>query len=81
MERFGHPIGRWRLSVKVGDLVRYKNKVPSYKWSCWTAVVVEKVIRASPLGPATEYVRVIWQQDTDSTGLIRANLMEVANAS
>ena len=67
--------------MKVGDLVRYKNKVPSYKWSCWTAVVVEKVIKDSPLGPSAEYVRVIWQQDTDSTGLIRANLMEVANAS
>ena len=65
--------------MEVGDLVRYTRKDPSYKWSYWTAVVVEKVIKKPPYGSPTEYVRVIWQQDTGSTGLIRASLMEVVN--
>ena len=65
--------------MKVGDLVRYINEDPSYRWSRWIATVVEKVIKDSPYGVSTEYVRVIWQQDTDSTGLIRANLMEVVS--
>tara|TARA_B100000809_G_C14749778_1_gene391694 strand:- start:311 stop:517 length:207 start_codon:yes stop_codon:yes gene_type:complete len=67
--------------VKVGDLVRYINEDPSYRWSLWIATVVEKVIKDSPYGVSTEYVRVIWQQDTDVTGLIRASLMEVVNES
>lgn len=67
--------------MKVGDLVRYINEDPSYRWSLWIATVVEKVIKDSPYGVSTEYVRVIWQQDTDVTGLIRANLMEVVNES
>ena len=65
--------------MEVGDLVRYTRKDPSYKWSYWTAVVVEKVIKEPPYGSPTEYVRVIWQQDTTNTGLIRASLMEVVN--
>ncbi len=67
--------------MKVGDLVRYINEDPSYRWSLWIATVVEKVIKDSPYGVSTEYVRVIWQQDTDVTGLIRASLMEVVNES
>jgi len=63
--------------VKVGDLVRYINEDPSYKWSRWTGIVIEKVIKKPPYGASTEYARVIWQQDTGSTGLIRASLMEV----
>ena len=69
--------------MEVGDLVRYTRKDPSYKWSYWTAVVVEKIIKkplpANPIGSPTEYVRVVWQQDTTNTGLIRASLMEVVN--
>ena len=67
--------------MKVGDLVRYISQDPSYRWSLWIATVVEKVIKDSPYGVSTEYVRVIWQQDTDVTGLIRASLMEVVNES
>jgi hypothetical protein len=66
--------------VKVGDLVRYKDKEPSYKWSYWTGIVVEVFV------PEWEtididYIKVIWNQDPSESGLIRANLMEVVNES
>ena len=66
--------------MKIGDLVRYKNKVHSYKWSCWTAVVVEVFV------PEWEtididYVKVVWNQDPSESGIIRANLMEVVSES
>ena len=63
--------------MKVGDLVRYINEDPSYKYSYWTAVVVKKIVKDSPYGVPTEYVKVIWQQDINSSGVIRAKLMEV----
>ena len=67
--------------MKVGDLVRYINEDPSYKYSHWTAIVVKKIVRDSPYGASTEYVKVIWQQDTNITGLIRVKLMEVVGES
>ena len=66
--------------MKIGDLVRYKNKVSSYKWSCWTGIVVEVFI------PGWEtididYIKVVWNQDPSESGIIRANLMEVVSES
>ena len=66
--------------MKIGDLVRYKDKVSSYKWSCWTGIVVEVFI------PGWEtididYIKVIWNQDPSESGIIRANLMEVVSES
>ena len=67
--------------MKVGDLVRYINEDPLYKYSHWTAIVVKKIVKDSPYGDSTEYVKVIWQQDINSSGVIRAKLMEVVNES
>lgn len=66
--------------MKIGDLVRYKDKVSSYKWSCWTGIVVEVFI------PGWEtididYIKVIWNQDPSESGIIRSNLMEVISES
>lgn len=63
--------------MKVGDLVRYINEDPLYKYSHWTAIVVKKIVKDSPYGDSTEYVKVVWQQDINSSGVIRAKLMEV----
>ena len=63
--------------MKVGDLVRYINEDPSYRWSRWRAIVVKKIVKDSPYGASTEYVKVVWQQDINSSGVIRAKLMEV----
>ena len=67
--------------MKVGDLVRYINEDPAYKYSHWTAIVVKKIVKDSPYGVSTEYVKVVWQQDINSSGVIRAKLMEVVNES
>lgn len=63
--------------MKIGDLVRYINEDPLYKYSHWTAIVVKKIVKDSPYGDSTEYVKVVWQQDINSSGVIRAKLMEV----
>ena len=63
--------------MKIGDLVRYINEDPLYKYSHWTAIVVKKIVKDSPYGVSTEYVKVVWQQDINSSGVIRAKLMEV----
>ena len=64
--------------MKIGDLVRYKDKVPSYKWSCWTAIIVEVFIPEWEKSDI-DYIRVIWNQDPSESGIIRANLMEVVS--
>ena len=67
--------------MKIGDLVRYINEDPLYKYSHWTAIVVKNIVKDSPYGASTEYVKVVWQQDINSSGVIRAKLMEVVNES
>jgi hypothetical protein len=71
--------------VKIGDLVRYKeslykDKEPLYKWSCWTAIVVEVLVPEWEKSDI-DYIKVVWNQDPSEGGLIRANLMEIISES
>ena len=62
--------------MKVGDLVRYKNKEASF----WTGVVVDVFIPDWERND-TPYAEIIWVQDPNCHGVIRANLMEVVSES
>ena len=62
--------------MKVGDLVRYKNKEASF----WTGVVADVFIPEWERND-TPYVKVVWIQDSSCDGVIRANLMEVVSES
>ena len=62
--------------MKVGDLVRYKNKEASF----WTGVVAD-VFTPEWERNDIPYVKVVWIQDPSCHGVIRANLMEVISES
>ena len=66
--------------MKVGDLVRYKDEVPSYKWSCWTGIVVE-VFAPQWKNNEVDYIKVVWNQDPSESGIISVKLMEIVNES
>ena len=73
--------------MKIGDLVRYKESLYqdrepfyNYKWSCWTAIVVEVLVPEWEKSDI-DYIKVVWNQDPSEGGLIRANLMEIISES